>query len=161
MIIKKDMAALSLVWQTLFSRHIEIETLAPLENLSLKEPCCLGIYTDQGNNESVGLLMSYPLACYACAALSIIPAPTANEALNKAHMPENLKANLNEIFNVSVAIFRDGSKGVDLRLNKVFIFPLADTQKLLLYWAKTTEHRNHKVNIAGYSQGQLNTLLIK
>ncbi len=98
----------------LFGREVDIAMTDPFTGDS-KEGSTFGIYSDdQGRSRAVAVL-DLPASAYSGAAIAMMPAGGAEDAIAEGEMPQMLKENLGEVLNVMAALLNaEGTPHVKL-----------------------------------------------
>lgn len=136
----------------LLGRTVKVEwstTAVPL-----KAPCVTGVYvTDEGAVAAL-CIVDLALACHLGAALSMIPAAVANEAVRKGALVDNLADNLHEVANVMASLFNhDGATHIKLR--EVVVATKALPAFLPAAMAHPIARLDLTIGIQGYGGGPL------
>jgi hypothetical protein len=120
----------------------------------LKAPCVVGVYiTDEGATAAL-CVFDMALACHLGAALSLIPAAVANEAVRKGVLVDNLADNLHEVANVMASLFNhDGATHIKLR--EVITAPKVIPPMLPAAMGRATARLDLNIAVQGYGAGTL------
>lgn len=106
-----------------------------------------------GDGETVGaIVFDLKLACYSAAALSLLPANTADETIKGGKLDEPLRSNAYEVLNVGVGFFSDGSTP-DMRLSGMYSNGEELPEEVRTVFAKAYTDLSVKVDIPGYGSG--------
>lgn len=113
----------------------------------------MAVYRDRDKHVRFILTTELALACYAGAALALIPKATAQESIKANQLPDNLKANFAEILNVMSSLLSTPERRIAVA---EFLLPgeapPADAEDALI---KKTKSTNMTINIEGYGSGLL------
>lgn len=118
----------------------------------------VGTYIDP-NGELVALaICDLNISAYTACALTMFPAATAEEAITKRSLDENLMSNIGELLNIYSRFFMDDNTP-HLKLDKVVHYnDLSDEGKALI--SSDAARITLKFNLSGYGDG-LTTLIAK
>lgn len=144
------------VFGGLFSRGVAARTL-PKPQPTEGTTWAVAMYVDPQGKPAALTLFDFSLACYAGAALSIVPASTANECIQARQMEELLQDNLSEVLNIGSAVFNT-PEGRHVRLKSMVLVDdpakaadIPDDFKAVL--AKPGERLDVNLTINGYGAG--------
>ena len=88
----------------LLGRDVAVTVAAPI-NLGPGEKVCFAAYVDDRIRTAVIVVADLPLAAYAGAAIGLIPAGGAADAVQQGTLPKSLAENFAEVLNIIVALF--------------------------------------------------------
>lgn len=145
--------------ETLFDKTVEV-TEIKARKINSSGQHCLGTYRDDKGGVTAAALFDFPFACYSAAALSMMPAGGAEDAVRTGDVPESLRENMYEILNVCVGFFGDGSLGANLRLNEMLLFPPTNPTQLKDALQNTTGRKDYHIAIDGYGEGEITLCLL-
>ena len=112
-------------------------------------------YRDARGKIVAGCLFDFSMAAYSSAALSMIPAGAAEDAIEENSLPESLQENLHEVFNVAVGFFGNGKVGPNLRLHEMSVYPPEDTDQLAGTLSSISARKGYAVDIEDYGSGNM------
>ncbi len=116
--------------------------------------CSAAIYVDNDGKMQAACLFDLPLSAYTSAALSMINADVANDAVQEGALSNNLKENLYEIFNISVALFNERAQ-TGIRIKDVHISPEKIPAPLISMLEKSPAQSGYDMSIDSYGNGKL------
>lgn len=144
------------VFGGLFSRGVAAKSL-PKPQVTEGTTWAVALYVDPQGKPAALTLFDFTLACYAGAALSIVPVSTANECIQARQMEELLQDNLSEVLNIGSAVFNT-PEGRHVRLKAMVLVDdpahaaaLPDEFKAIL--ATPGERLDVNLTINGYGSG--------
>ncbi|WP_019136096.1 hypothetical protein [Cellulomonas massiliensis] len=119
----------------------------------------VGVYVDRRMRLVAMVLLDLPLAAGVGAALGLVPARAAAEAVELRELPTNLSENAAEVLNVTASLFNaEGAPHV--RLDRVYqpFEPLAsDLTPWVLSYVRRTDLT---MEVAGYGEGAFSLLVV-
>ncbi len=122
-------------------------------------PKIAGAYIDpQGQLGALGLV-DLPLASYSGAALTMIPCNMATTNINAGKLSDEIRDNLQEVFNVMVAFFNQGDVP-HIRFSEMHITPPALPGDIDALLGGAVQHADLDVDISGYGGGKLSLYAI-
>ena len=142
---------------TLLARDVEVGPAAPLAP-GPRRPATIGVYVDDLLRIAAVVCADLPLSARAAAALGLLPATVADEAIATRTLDEGLRENLHEVFNVTASLL-DGPGADHVRLHAVHPAggPLPDDPRAR---ALTLGRRlDLSVDVGGYGPGRLSVVL--
>lgn len=151
--------------ETLFDKTVIVTEIKP-RKINASGQHCLGTYTDSLDKSLASppitavALFDFPFACYSAAALSMMPAGGAEDAVRTGDIPESLSDNMHEILNVCVGFFGDGSLGANLRLHEMMLFPPTNPTRLKETLQNTAGRKDYHIDIDGYGEGEMTLCLL-
>ena len=95
-------------WEGLVGRDIEVATGGPMVDPVLNGGALVGVFVDKLMKLSALVLFDLPLAAHLGAAIALVPARTAQTAVEEETLPSALAENAGEILNVTAALFNVG-----------------------------------------------------
>lgn len=117
-----------------------------------------GLFVD-GQNKVVGALMAdLPMACYAGAAFSLIPADAARDSIKAKELDEFMRENFSEVLNICSSLF-NLERTHRVRLSATNYPPSAPAGELAALAAKPAKRMDVDVEIEGYGRGRMSLLL--
>jgi hypothetical protein len=152
--------ALSKVLRTLLGRAVASKPGPPTP---ASRPRVIATYLTD-DDALVGLIIcDIPLACHLGAALSLIPAPVANESIKKGRVDEVLFEHLHEVLNICVTVFVE-PEGPRVRLGALLApnAPLSPeiTRVLQRPAVKDDQRVDLHVDITGYGAGVMSVIAV-
>jgi hypothetical protein len=117
-----------------------------------------GLFVD-GQDKVVGaLLADLPLACYAGAAFSLIPADAARDSVKARELDEFMRENFAEVLNICSSFF-NMERTHRVRLSATHYPPNAPGGDMAALAAKPAKRMDVDVEIDGYGKGRMSLLL--
>jgi hypothetical protein len=105
------------------------------------------------------VLTDLPLSAYAGAALGLMPAAGAQEAIDAAVLPEALADNLYEVLNISASLFNvDGA--AHLRLYQVHHIGTPLPPEILARTLTLGRREDLRIEVGGYGEGRFSLVLL-
>ncbi len=143
----------------LFDKEVTV-TQIESKPLNRDDKVAICTYRDNTGTPVAGCLFDFPIACYSSAALSMIPAGAAEDAIESVEIPESLQENLHEVFNVAVGFFGNGKIGPNLRLHEMSIYPPSSGDDLAGQISKIAARKDYHIDIKGYGKGDMTLFLM-
>ena len=144
------------LFEGLLGRDVSISDGSPVDPSASVGPM-LGVYVDDQNHLSAVVLMDFPLAAYAAAALGLVPKGGADASIEDGELSAMLCENAGEILNVLAAPIGDAS-GVHQRLDQT-ITPTDPLPGDVAAWTATLGSRiDLTLEIKGYGSGDLSVV---
>lgn len=143
----------------LFGKEVTIKQ-GPALTISQNDNASVCTYRDGRGRVVAGCLFDFPMAAYSSAALSMIPAGAAQDAIDEKSIPDSLKENLHEVFNVAVGFFGNGKVGPNLRLHEMKVYPPDDSKELVSTVSSISARKDYTVDIEDYGTGNMILFLL-
>ena len=146
-------------WEGLVGRDIEVATGGPMVDPVLNGGALVGVFVDRLMKLSALVLFDLPLAAHLGAAIALVPARTAQTAVEEESLPAALAENAGEILNVTAALFNVGD-APHLKLDAVYAprEPLpADVAQWVLAYVRRLDL---EVEVSGYGRGCASVLVL-
>lgn len=147
------------VLEELLGRDVEVTTGGAMVNPSMPGGALVGIYTDNHLKMAALVLFDLALAARAGAAIALVPAATADFAIEDCALTPALFDNAAEILNIATSMFHaEGSP--HLRLDRCYApgEPLpADVAQWVLAYVRRIDLT---IAIKGYGPGSLSALVL-
>jgi len=147
------------VLEGLLGRDVDVATGGPMVNPSLEGGALVGIYVDRFLKLGALMLLDLPLAARAGAAIGLIPAAVANDAIEDRALSPALFDNGAEILNIAAGMF-NAEGAAHLKLDRAYApgEPLpADVAQWVLAYVRRLDLT---VTIKGYGPGKLSALVL-
>ena len=146
-------------WEGLVGRDIEVATGGPMVDPVLNGGALVGVFVDKLMKLSALVLFDLPLAAHLGASIALVPARTAQTAVEEEQLPVALAENAGEILNVTAALFNVGD-APHLKLDAVYAprDPLpADVAQWVLAYVRRLDL---EVEVSGYGRGCASVLVL-
>ena len=117
-----------------------------------------GVFVDSQDKLIGGLLADLPLVSHAGAALSLIPADAARDAIKARELDEIMRDNFAELMNMCSGLF-NLARTHRVRLSATSFAPAALASELAALAAKPTKRLDLEVDVEGYGKGRMILLL--
>ncbi|NHT16934.1 hypothetical protein [Cellulomonas sp. IC4_254] len=146
-------------WEGLVGRDITVTTGGPMVDPVLNGGALVGVYVDKLMKLSALVLFDLPLAAHLGASIALVPARTAQTAVEEEQLPSALAENAGEILNVTAALFNVGD-APHLKLDRWYAprEPLpADVAQWVLAYVRRLDL---EVEVSGYGSGTASVLVI-
>lgn len=146
------------LFEGLLGRDATLDAAAPLAP-GPRTPASVAVYVDDALRITGLIACDLPLSAYAGAALGLVPAGAAEEAVAGGALPGSLAENLYEVLNVAASMFN--VPGADhVRLHELHpagtpLPPAVRVQALTL-----GRREDVRVDIAGYGAGRLAVVMV-
>lgn len=88
----------------LLGREVEVRPGDPVVP-TLRRPACVAVYVDDSTTLAAVASFDLPLTAYAGAALGLVPAATAEQAVTDSDVPVSVVENVGEILNIMASLF--------------------------------------------------------
>jgi hypothetical protein len=141
----------------LLGRDVSVNVTDPME-LTPDRPACFAVYVDNRVQTVVIIVADLSLAAYTGAAIGLIPAGGASDAIKERSLPKMLSENFAEVLSVGVGLFNvEGAP--HLKLYATY-GPDDSPPTDVLANAKVLGKRlDLAVNVAGYGSGHLSVVV--
>src|SRR5688500_15491289 len=134
----------------LLGRGITVERASP-PDYEPDEIVVVGDYVNDAGDVATAIVVDHEFACYAGAALAMMPVTAASDNIRGAVLPDNVRENVHEVLNVAAQLMRmTGSPHVRLREVTVLPGELPDDTAAVV--ARPTSRRDFVADIEGYGE---------
>lgn len=141
----------------LFGREVTLSTTAPFAP-GPYNPATYGVYVDDALRVRALIALDMPLSCYGSAAIGLVPPSGAMDAMEAGRLPDTLRENLDEVFNIAASTFnRPGAE----HLRVYAVHHVGDTAPHDVQARALTLGRREdlRIDVAGYGGGRLSIIL--
>ncbi len=118
-----------------------------------------GTYIDQQEKFGALSLMDLPLGSFTGAALTMIPCATAKASIQTGNLSDEIRENLQEVFNIMVAFFNQGNVP-HIRFFELHTTPPGWPDEIDAFLTAAVQHADLDVDIPGYGAGKMSLYAI-
>jgi two-component system chemotaxis response regulator CheY len=129
-------------------------TKGPAPTLDLSQPATVAVYVHDNGMTAAACVCDLALTASLGAALALIPAAAAHEAIEQHVLPAQLLDNHREVVNVAARLFNRPSLA-HVRLREVYVTPALLPLEAVNLVAGETQRLDLEVEINGYPPGRL------
>lgn len=134
----------------LLNKGVSVAEGAPVDTSQM----IAGAYIDQQGQLGALGLVDLPLASYTGAALTMIPCDMATSHINAGKLSDEIRENLQEVFNVMVAFFNKGDVP-HIRFSEMHITPPALPDDIATLLSGDLQRIDVDVDVSGYGAGKM------
>ncbi len=134
----------------LLNKQVSVTQGSPITT----SPTIVGTYIDQQGNVGALGLVDLPLASYTGAALTMIPTDTAASNIRSGKLSDEIRENLQEVFNIMVAFFNQGNVP-HIRYHQLHTSPPEFPGDINALLNAAGQRADIEVDIQGYGAGKM------
>lgn len=142
----------------LLGREVTLSPGAPLAPTPAN-PCTVGVYVDDSLRVTALVAVDLPLSARVGAAIGLVPATGAEEALEARVLNETLQENLYEVLNIGASLF-NVEDATHVRLYDAHHIGVPLPGDLLARALTLGRREDLSVEVAGYGAGRLAFVLV-
>ncbi len=139
----------------LFGKDVEVTDNTPLD---ITPKSVIGTFKNGEENICGAIIFDNSLACFSGAALSMIPMGAAEDCIATGEISSAIMDNVNEVFNVSVGFFSDGTTP-DMRLDKLHVNEESVPENVTEIISNGSG-LHFQANIQGYGKGSASVFML-
>jgi hypothetical protein len=145
------------MFSDLLGRDVSVNVADPI-NLAPGTPAYFAVYVDCHTHTAAVVVADLPLAAYTGAAIGLIPAGGAADAVGEGTLPKMLAENFSEVLNIAVGLFNvDGAP--HLRLYDTYAPGEAPPPDVVANAKALGNRLDLSVAVTGYGSGALSMVV--